>query len=69
MDTLITSRRTEDIALDLLKFIASTANVGRTGSSGTPGFTGSSTPKSEDQVTQLLELYDRCRVAVEGGKK
>jgi hypothetical protein len=69
MDTLITSRRTEDIALDLLKFIASTANVGRTGSSGTPGFAGSSAPKSEDQVTQLLELYDRCRVAVEGGKK
>jgi hypothetical protein len=57
-------RRTEDIALDLLKFIASQANVGSKGG-GATGFGVTSTTKPEDQVTQLLELYARCREAVE----
>ncbi|MGA7156013.1 MAG: hypothetical protein WBY53_04160 [Acidobacteriaceae bacterium] len=57
-------RRTEDIALDLLKFIASHANLGAKGGSAT-GFGLPSTPKPEDQVTQLFELYTRCRIAVE----
>lgn len=69
MDTSFAARRTEDIALDLLKFIASTTNVARGSGSSTPGFSGSAAPKGEDQVTQLLDLYGRCRVAVEGGKK
>jgi hypothetical protein len=57
-------RRTEDIALDLLKFIAPHATVGRpTGAA--PGFGPPSAVKSEDQITQLLELYARCREAVE----
>ena len=58
-----TARRTEDIALDLLKFIAPHANVGRPSSS--PGFVAPSPAKTEDQITQLLELYARCREAVE----
>jgi hypothetical protein len=69
MDTSIAARRTEDIALDLLKFIASTANVVKSGSGGTPGFAGSSAPKGEDQVTQLLDLYGKCRQAVEASAK
>ncbi len=71
MDIPIGARRSEDIALDLLKFIASTANVVKGGGLGvTPGFSGASAPKGEDQVTQLLELYGRCKLAVEGtGKK
>ncbi len=64
----VAARRTEDIALDLLKFIASTANVVKSTGGGTPGFSGSAAPKSEDQVTVLLELYSRCRQAVEAGK-
>jgi hypothetical protein len=59
------SRRNEDIALDLLKFVAGTAGVGRPGAPST-GFTAASAPKPEDQVTQLLELYARCLRAVEG---
>jgi len=59
------ARRTEDIALDLLKFIASTTNVVKSTGGGTPGFAGTSAPKSEDQVIALLELYNRCRQAVE----
>ncbi len=58
------ARRTEDIALDLLKFVASHANVGSK-SSGSTGFVAPSAAKSEDQVASLLELYSRCREAVE----
>ncbi len=57
-------RRTEDIALDLLKFVASAAHVGSK-SPGSTGFGATSTSKPEDQVAQLLELYARCRQAVE----
>lgn len=60
------ARRTEDIALDLLKFVASHANVGSKGSASTTGFVAPSTAKPEDQVAHLLELYGRCREAVEG---
>lgn len=62
------ARRTEDIALDLLKFIASTTNVVKSNSGSTPGFAGTATPKGEDQVTALLNLYSRCRQAVEAGE-
>jgi len=58
------ARRTEDIALDLLKFVASHANVGSK-STGSTGFAAPSTSKPEDQVANLLELYSRCREAVE----
>jgi hypothetical protein len=65
MDSSTSSaRRSEDIALDLLKFIAPHANVGRTGSAS-PGFGPPSAAKTEDQIAQLLELYARCREAVE----
>jgi len=59
------ARRNEDIALDLLKFVAATAGVGRGGASST-GFVAGGAPKPEDQVTQLLELYARCLHVVEG---
>ena len=59
------ARRNEDIALDLLKFIAVTASVGRAAVPST-GFSGSSTAKPEEHVNQLLELYGRCLRAVEG---
>lgn len=62
--TTIAARRTEDIALDLLKFVAAHANVGSK-AVGSTGFGASSSAKPEDQVTQLLELYARCRQAVE----
>ncbi len=59
------ARRNEDIALDLLKFIAGTTGVGRAASPST-GFSGSTAPKPEEHVSQLLELYGRCLKAVEG---
>lgn len=59
------ARRNEDIALDLLKFVAVTASVGRP-TTPTAGFVATGSPKAEDQVSHLLELYTRCLRAVEG---
>jgi hypothetical protein len=58
-------RRTEDIALDLLKFVAAQANVGSKAAAGTTGFGVPTAAKSEDLVADLLALYARCRQAVE----
>lgn len=58
------ARRTEDIALDLMKYIAGVAHVGSKGP-GATGFGAQSASKPEDQVAQLLSLYARCREAVE----
>jgi len=69
MDTLTSAglgaRRNEDIALDLMKFVAGTAGVGKPAAPST-GFTGTSAAKPEEHVNQLLELYSRCLKAVEG---
>ncbi len=61
------SRRNEDIALDLMKFIAMTTGYGRTTSSGA-GFQGAgAAAKPEEYAGHLLELYGKCLQAV--GKK
>jgi hypothetical protein len=61
-------RRNEDIALDLMKFIAMTTGYGKTTSSGV-GFQGTgSAAKPEDYADHLLELYGKCLSAV-GTKK
>lgn len=59
------ARRNEDIALDLLKFVAGTAGVGRPAASST-GFSGTAGSKPDEHVTHLLELYGRCLKAVQG---
>jgi hypothetical protein len=59
------ARRNEDIALDLLKFVAATTGVGRP-ATGSTGFSGNAAVKPEEHVTQLLELYGRCLKSVEG---
>ena len=62
------TRRNEDIALDLMKFVAMTTGYGRTSSSGV-GFQGSGTAsKPEDYAAHLLELYGKCLQAVAGRK-
>lgn len=67
-EAINTARRTEDIALDLLKFVAAQAHVG-TKAAGATGFGVTASAKPEDQVTELLELYARCRQAVEAPVK
>ena len=58
------SRRNEDIALDLMKFIAMTTGYGRTTSTGV-GFQGTgAAAKPEEYAAHLLELYGKCLSAV-----
>ncbi|MEI9980825.1 MAG: hypothetical protein WDN23_17850 [Edaphobacter sp.] len=64
MESINAARSKEDIALDLLKFIAAHANVGGK-ATGSTGFGVAATNKPDEQVTHLLELYSRCREAVE----
>ncbi len=59
------ARRNEDIALDLLKFVAGTVGIGRAAAPST-GFSTSAAAKPEEHVTELLALYGRCLKAVEG---
>jgi hypothetical protein len=62
------ARRNEDIALDLMKFVAMTTGYGRTTSSGV-GFQGTgSAAKPEDYADKLLELYTKCLTTIEEAK-
>ena len=61
------ARRNEDIALDMMKFIALTTGYGKVGSPGA-GFQGATVPRAEDYATHLIELYGRCLGAVSGKK-
>ena len=64
---LIGARRNEDIALDLMKFVAMTTSYGRTTGAGGLGFQGGGpAAKPEDYADHLLELYGKCLKAVEG---
>ena len=61
-------RRHEDIALDLMKFIAVTTGYGKAGAPGV-GFQGSVSSKAAEEFAQhLLDLYGRCLDAVQGKK-
>jgi hypothetical protein len=56
-------RRDEDIALDLMKFIAMTTGYGKTSSTtGGVGFEKSSggASKPEEYAAHLLDLYGKC---------
>jgi hypothetical protein len=64
---LFGSRRNEDIALDMMKFIAATTSFGRTSGPGA-GFQGATESKAEDYAAHLLELYTRCLNTVAGKK-
>lgn len=60
-------RRNEDIALDMMKFIAVTTGYGKT-SSPEAGFQGGTVSKTEDYARHLLDLFGQCLTAVQGKK-
>jgi hypothetical protein len=60
-------RRDEDIALDMMKFIAVTSGYGKTSSPGA-GFQGNTDSKAEDYAHHLLDLYGQCLAAVQQKK-
>lgn len=54
-------RRNEDIALDLMKFVALTAGYGKTAAASGAGFqTAGAASKPEEYTSQLLDLYRKC---------
>ena len=62
------ARRNEDIALDLMKFVAMTTGYGRTTSVGVGFQGGGAAAKPEEYAERLLELYGRCLQAVQARK-
>jgi hypothetical protein len=52
----------DEVALELMKFIAVTTGYGK----GTPmtGFTGKGPRSSEEYADSLLELFERCRSVI-----
>jgi hypothetical protein len=60
------SRRTEDIALDLMKFVAMTTSYGKTAGAGVGFQGGVAAAKPEEYADHLLDLYGKCLKAVAG---
>jgi len=59
-------RGKDEVALDLMKFIAIATGYGRATQSST-GFSGKPVAHSpEEQVDALLGLFERCRKVVQG---
>jgi len=61
------SRRNEDIALDMMKFIAVTTGYGKVGAPGA-GFQGGTVSRPEEYANTLIDLYERCLTAIQGKK-
>ncbi len=58
------ARRNEDIALDLMKFVAMTTGYGKTSGTGVGFQGGGAASKPEEYADHLLELYGKCLKAV-----
>ena len=52
----------DEVALELMRFVATTTGFGRSGTGA--GFAGKSPKTPEEQVEALLQLYERCRTLV-----
>jgi hypothetical protein len=65
LEGLIGAKRNEEIALEMMKFIAVTTGYGKIGAPGA-GFQGGTVQKAEDYATHLLELYTRCLTTISG---
>lgn len=61
LPVLVRSR--EEIALEMMKFIAVTTGYGKGGSTST-GFTGKASKTPEEYADALLLLFERCREVV-----
>ncbi len=57
------AKNADEVALELMKFIATSTGYGK----GTQavGFAGKGARTPEEQADALLELFDRCRTVVE----
>jgi len=60
------ARNADEVALEMMKFIAVTTGYGKGGSAAGFGGKGSKTP--EEYAESLLGLFERCRTAVKKEK-
>ena len=52
----------DELALELMRFIATTTGIGKSGTGA--GFGGKAPKTSDEQVDALLSLFEKCRAAV-----
>jgi hypothetical protein len=53
----------EEVALELMRFIAQTTGYGKTSTGA--GFAGKAARTPDEQADALLQLFERCRAVVE----
>jgi hypothetical protein len=56
-------RSSDEVALELMKFIAVTTGYGK-GTTSSAGFSGKPTKSSEEYADALMQLFERCRTLV-----
>ena len=56
-------RTKDEVALELMKFIAVTTGYGK-GNTSAAGFSGKPTRSPEEYADALFQLFDRCRTAL-----
>jgi hypothetical protein len=57
------AKNRDEIALDLMKFIAITTGVGK-GSNPAAGFSGKPAKSAEEYAEALIQLFEKCRTVV-----
>ncbi len=55
-------RSKDEVALEMMKFIAVTTGYGK--GTGSAGFTGKATKTAEEYADSLIQLFQRCREVV-----
>ena len=58
----LAARTRDEIALEMMKFIAVTTGYGK--GSSAAGFTGKSAKTPEEYTDALLQLFERCRAVI-----
>jgi hypothetical protein len=58
-----TAKGRDEVALELMKFIAVTTGYGK-GNSTATGFSGKPSKSSEEYADSLIQLFERCRSVV-----
>jgi hypothetical protein len=57
------AKNRDEIALELMKFIAVTTGYGK-GSSAAAGFSGKPSKSAEEYAEALIQLFEKCRAVV-----
>ena len=57
------AKNRDEIALELMKFIAVTTGYGK-GTTSATGFSGKPSKTSEEYADSLIQLFERCRAVV-----